>query len=41
MIDIAQPQKLALSMLCSGEEQEGNDGPVSLHWLIRGNLFKA
>ena len=22
-------------------EQEGHDGPVSLHWLILGNLFKT
>ena len=23
------------------KEQEGHDGPVSLHWLILGNLFKT
>ena len=23
------------------EKQEGHDGPVSLHWLILGNLFKT
>ena len=22
-------------------KQEGHDGPVSLHWLILGNLFKT
>ena len=22
-------------------KQEGHDGPVSLHWLIPGNLFKT
>ena len=22
-------------------QQEGHDGPVSLHWLILGNLFKT
>ena len=24
-----------------GSKQEGHDGPVSLHWLIPGNLFKT
>ena len=23
------------------KKQEGHDGPVSLHWLILGNLFKT
>ena len=23
------------------KKQESNDGPVSLHWLILGNLFKT
>ena len=23
------------------QKQEGHDGPVSLHWLILGNLFKT
>ena len=23
------------------DKQEGHDGPVSLHWLILGNLFKT
>ena len=25
----------------SFQKQEGHDGPVSLHWLILGNLFKT
>ena len=23
------------------KKKEGHDGPVSLHWLILGNLFKS
>ena len=30
------------SLFCHGFiKQEGHDGPVSLHWLILGNLFKT
>ena len=25
----------------SFKQQEGHDGPVSLHWLLLGNLFKT
>ena len=27
--------------LANNEKQEDHDGPVSLHWLILGNLFKT
>ena len=32
---------MPLIFRCREIKQEGHDGPVSLHWLILGNLFKT
>ena len=32
---------ILLQDLSGFKKQEGHDGPVSLHWLIFGNLFKT
>ena len=39
--DIVTSRSMSCSQQAGYTEQEGHDGPVSLHWLILGNLFKT